>query len=225
MNLWPCLALLLQFAITANANTEKIVFSAPPTSSIPDAGPSFNNLDLYSLSPERLSVRLALPVAFPEDPLPKGLDSWYLLESLHPGQRYEVRICWAAIQPTAFTIDTFEPQQVFDTPHLITSLAAYSEAHALPASAKIKPRTPGSQQSLLFLRVQSAADYYTTNETLMLHPPLVDVDIILDPYLGNIFPQSLLPTGVYIIVLAAGSWWLSGAIWKRLFSAPKQHTD
>jgi hypothetical protein len=50
----------------------------------------------------------------------------------------------------------------------------------------------------------------------MQHPPKVSVDIILDPYLANIFPASLLPTAAYIIVLAIGAWYLSGVIWQRL---------
>lgn len=83
-----------------------------------------------------------------------------------------------------------------------------------------------TQESFLFLRVQAAADFFTTNKTLMLQPPAADVDLILDPYLGNIFPRSLVPTAVYITLLALSAWYLSGIVWRILASpATKQHTD
>ena len=84
-----------------------------------------------------------------------------------------------------------------------------------------------TNQSVLFLHIRSAADFFTTNQTLMHTPPPVDVDIILDPYLSNIFPQSLVPTGIYITITAIAAWLISGAIWKRLFSTlqAKQHSN
>ncbi|KAK4550612.1 hypothetical protein LTR36_000191 [Oleoguttula mirabilis] len=210
---------------TADANTEKTIFVAPPPTTTPDAGPSFDNLNLFSLSPLQLSLRLPLPVAFPSDEQPRGIDSWYLLQGLTEAQRYEVRICWAAVQPTTFCLDVYNITHVFDTPDLITSLAVYSEARVRQHLPDTEDTVSADKQSVLFLRVQSAADFFTTNTTLMNSPPDVNVDIILDPYLANIFPQSLVPTGGYIIVLAIGSWLLSGIIWKRLFSGPKQHVD
>lgn len=63
--------------------------------------------------------------------------------------------------------------------------------------------------STLFLRVFAAADYYTTNKTLMEQVPPVYVDIILDPFIFNIFPRSLVPTAAYIILIAIGSWYLA----------------
>lgn len=47
------------------------------------------------------------------------------------------------------------------------------------------------------------------NQSMMENPPPVFVDIILDPYLFNIFPRSLLPTAMYIIILAIGGWYLA----------------
>lgn len=53
-----------------------------------------------------------------------------------------------------------------------------------------------------------------------------DFDLVLDPYLLNILPQSLLPTATYILLLAIGSWFLSGVAWKKLQSfVQKQHVD
>ena len=46
---------------------------------------------------------------------------------------------------------------------------------------------------MLFLRVRAAADFFTTNKELMSSPPPVDVDLILDPYVSNVFPRSLGP--------------------------------
>lgn len=66
--------------------------------------------------------------------------------------------------------------------------------------------------STLFLHVQAAADYYTMNQTLMHHVEPVLVDIILDPFVFNVFPRSLIPTGAYITILAIGSWFLSKKI-------------
>jgi hypothetical protein len=39
------------------------------------------------------------------------------------------------------------------------------------------PVAPSAAQSVLFLRIQAAASYYSTNRTLMEHPEPVDVDI------------------------------------------------
>ena len=60
----------------------------------------------------------------------------------------------------------------------------------------------------------------------MQQPEPVDVDIILDPYLANVFPASLLPTAAYILVLAVGAWFLSGKIWLLLKPEEiKSHVD
>jgi hypothetical protein len=61
----------------------------------------------------------------------------------------------------------------------------------------------------------------------MRHPQPVDVDIILDPYLANIFPASLLPTAIYIVVLAILALYISRWVWHslQLQSSIKQHTD
>ena len=74
-------------------------------------------------------------------------------------------------------------------------------------------------QSVLFLRIQAAASYYTTNRALMERPEPVDVDIILDPFLLNILPQSLVPVAIYITAVAVGAWFLSGYIYRWLVTA------
>lgn len=121
-------------------------------------------------------------------------------------------------------METYELSKVFDTPALITSLATYAESRQLPpdqlgteqpdvhSSTMRKSGSTAEELSLLLLHVQSAASYYTTNKTLMHDPPPVLVDLILDPFLFNVLPRSLLPTAAYIVILAIGSWFLSQVI-------------
>jgi hypothetical protein len=77
------------------------------------------------------------------------------------------------------------------------------------SAADMKSKATLEESSMLFLHVLAAADYYTMNETLMEEVPPVFVDIILDPYILNVFPRSLIPTASYIIILAVGSWFFS----------------
>jgi hypothetical protein len=55
------------------------------------------------------------------------------------------------------------------------------------------------------------------DKTLMNEVPPVFVDIILDPFIFNILPRSLLPTVGFIIVVAVVSWFLAQriSIWVR----------
>ena len=39
---------------------------------------------------------------------------------------------------------------------------------------------------------------------------------VLDPYLLNIFPRSLGPTAVYIVIVAIISWYVAGFVWRWL---------
>jgi hypothetical protein len=95
MLLLPILSFIC-LAVPAIANVEKTIFTAPDSTSFGDARPNLIDLRLNILSSQRLSVRTVLPVIFPTEKHPRGLSSWYILDSLRPGQRYEVRICWAA---------------------------------------------------------------------------------------------------------------------------------
>jgi len=52
--------------------------------------------------------------------------------------------------------------------------------------------------------------------------------VVLDPYVFNIFPQSLLPTAFYITIVAILSWYLSDYIYawlNRVASQGKLHTE
>ena len=109
----------------------------------------------------------------------------------------------------------YEISEVFDTPELIQALAAYAEEpnRKRPEPSRSSKR---SRESVLFLRVRAAADFFTTNKELMSSPPPVDVDLILDPYVFNVFPRSLGPTAAYIVALSFVAWFVSGAVWKFL---------
>lgn len=83
-------------AWTVNANVEKTIFLGPSAVTLPDVRPSLDDLHLHSLSILEPILPTQLSVQFPSDTSPHGLESWYLLSSLEPGRRYEVRICWPA---------------------------------------------------------------------------------------------------------------------------------
>jgi hypothetical protein len=217
---------------SVNANVEKVIFLAPSPESIPNAPVSLADLRVRSLYPPAhtlISTRLA--PAFPTDTAPHGLESWYLLRRLEAGRRYEVRICWPATQPTDFWLNTYTLNHVFETPDLVASLAinelgdklSWASAGYLPESNSAAP------ESLLLLRIQSAASFYSSNRTLMSNPPLVDVDIILDPFILNVLPQSLGLPALYIAIVAIGAWILSGVVYRWLLSiaqdSSKPHTE
>lgn len=81
---------------TAFANVEKTIFIAPSALTIPLDHPTFENLQLQTLSPENSTIRAQLHSEFPSDNTPLGPASWFILSGLTEGQRYEVRVCWAA---------------------------------------------------------------------------------------------------------------------------------
>lgn len=84
---------------TALANVEKTIFLAPPPSPLSSStniNPDLSDLGLDLLSPENPILRTKLNASFPSTAQPYGTESWFLLEGLNPGQRYEVRVCWLA---------------------------------------------------------------------------------------------------------------------------------
>lgn len=226
MNLLACVnSLFALLAATVSANTEKVIFLAPSPQTLPDLPYPLDRLGSDTLTPSNLSVRKSLPVAFPTIEDLYTVESWYLLRSLNPGQRYEVRICWAAIQPTEFRLEVFSINEILENPDLLQGAAKSSQRHQETSEASTADT---GAESVFSLRIQAAAAFFTTNQTLMQHPPPVNVDIILDPYLANIFPSSLLPTAGYICCLAVIGWYISGIIWSFLqstVSTGKIHTD
>jgi hypothetical protein len=232
MRVVAALLCIVSQAWTVNANVEKTIFLGPSAVTFPDARPSLDDLHLRSISSREPVLATRLSVQFPSGPKPHGLDSWYILSDLEADRRYEVRVCWPATSPTDFWLDTYAVTQVFDTPGLISSLANFSENLSANGRQDVlkKQTTLGGAQSILFLRVQAAASYYSTNRSLMEHPPPVDVDIILDPFLLNVLPHSLVPVAIYITAVAVGAWFVSGYIYRWLLSfveeaSEKSHAD
>ncbi|KAL5352754.1 hypothetical protein ACLOAV_002702 [Pseudogymnoascus australis] len=209
MKLYSIISVFLTICTqTAIANVEKTIFIAPSALTIPLDHPTFENLQLQTLSPENSTIRTQLRSEFPSDTYPRGPASWFLLSDLTEGQRYE--------KPTSFHLETYEVADVFKTPSLIMSLAEYSETQQRnPASvgdsikSAIQPATGTTDQSLLLLSISVAADYYTTDAYLMENPSPVFVDVILDPFILNVFPRSLVPTAGYITIVAIGSFFLA----------------
>ncbi|KAL2412443.1 hypothetical protein ABEF92_008890 [Exophiala dermatitidis] len=202
------------------ANVEKIIFLAP-SAEPPPADASIDNLLLAPLSEQFSSVRTQVNASFPTPDSPKGTENWFLLEGLVPGRRYEVRICWLATQPTSFWLYTYKVAEVFEDPALLTSLSAYAYARHEQLwaediqrlqSRKVDRNLGSTESTFLFLQVFAAADYFSLNRTLMDSVPPVAVDVILDPCLLNILPKSLLPTGLYLLVIACVAWFVSGRV-------------
>lgn len=100
--IWALLALC---ATIAQANVEKTIFLAPTGTTVPSGEPDIDDLGLERLSPESPVVRTRLNATFPSNDAPEGTDSWFFLENLIPGQRYEVRICWLATVCLVTSID------------------------------------------------------------------------------------------------------------------------
>ncbi|EMD87627.1 hypothetical protein COCC4DRAFT_193000 [Bipolaris maydis ATCC 48331] len=216
-------------AWTVNANVEKTIFLGPRAAALSNALPSIDTLASSALSPASSILSTRIPVEFPTESAPRGLESWHLVRRLDHGRRYEVRVCWPATQPTDFWLDTYTLGHVLNTPGLKASLVRYSQQDQLD-DHKGTGADLNAPESALLLRLQAAASYYSTNRTLMLHPPPVDVDIILDPFLLNVFPQSLGPVAVYITLVAVFAYLFSGYIFRWLLSvaaepSSKPHTD
>jgi hypothetical protein len=96
-------------AWTVNANVEKTIFLGPDAATLPDARPSLDDLRLHTLSHARTILPTQLPVQFPSKSAPHGQESWYLLQHLEAGRRYEVRVCWPA------TVSARQPRQTIPT--------------------------------------------------------------------------------------------------------------
>lgn len=114
----------------------------------------------------------------------------------------------------------------FSDASLISSLSAYSYLRHDQLSSKdvqaLKDRLPKHDlkpdTTFLFLQIFAAADYFSLNQTLMDVVPPVAIDLILDPYVFNIFPKSLIPTGLYLGLIGIFAWFASSWILRQLFA-------
>lgn len=96
MFLSSCLLILALQATTVLGNTEKVIFLGPASFQVPTEHPTIEDLHLEVLTPQRLSLRTHIKAQFPTDSEKYGLATWLVLDQLQEGQRYEVRVCWAA---------------------------------------------------------------------------------------------------------------------------------
>jgi hypothetical protein len=96
MRLSAGLLCIVTQAWTVNANVEKTIFLGPNPVTLSNVRPGLDHLGLHYLSPDLTILPIRVPVQFPTESVPRGLESWYLLRRLEDGRRYEVRICWPA---------------------------------------------------------------------------------------------------------------------------------
>ena len=82
------------------ANTEKIIFTSHSDDFSENVFTTLGGLQLPSISDNNRVVRDQLPVEFTTEKGAFGKQSWYLLDGLEEGRRYEIRVCWAAIVNT-----------------------------------------------------------------------------------------------------------------------------
>jgi hypothetical protein len=97
---------LLMKAALAVANVEKTIFLGPAPVPVPQQPPTLSDLNLHTLTPGNNSIRTRLDREFPgiieeTGDESRGVETWWLLDDLTEGQRYEVRVCWAAIVSTS----------------------------------------------------------------------------------------------------------------------------
>lgn len=97
---------LLTKAALAVANVEKTIFLGPAPVPVPQQPPTLSDLNLHTLTPGNNSIRTRVDREFPgiteeTGDEGRGVETWWLLDDLTEGQRYEVRVCWAAIVSTA----------------------------------------------------------------------------------------------------------------------------
>ena len=83
-------------------------------------------------------------------------------------------------QPTAFDLSTFTADDIFHTDGLMTELNAYATLQQGPPCA-VNPDPRHLKTTLSYitivLRVYAAADFYSSNSTLMSNPPDVLIDL------------------------------------------------
>lgn len=92
---------LIWTAITV-ANVEKTIFLAPEAVNVPQDQLNLDQLQLEILNPTAPTLHRQLRAAFPTPTEPEGPTTWFLLDSLKPYQRFEIRICWLATVRTTF---------------------------------------------------------------------------------------------------------------------------
>ncbi|OAQ74321.1 GPI-Mannosyltransferase II co-activator domain-containing protein [Pochonia chlamydosporia 170] len=215
-------------------NVEKVIFTGPSAPSVKaTTNPTLESLNINTLTHDDLSVRTNLSRIFASEQTDfRGQSSWLLLTNLTENQRYELRVCWSALvstletvilfhmnkvdglcvvrahtlnqEPTRFDMEAYTPDRVLENPKLLQSLNTYVASLQHDQGTRKTTKLPKSPS--LLVEIHSAADYFTDNKELMANPSPVLVDLILDPFLFNVLPESLLPTVGYLGLLGIMTW-------------------
>lgn len=111
-------------------------------------------------------------------------------------------------EPTRFDMEAYTIDTVLESPQLLKSLNTYAASRHDDRGAKTHVVLPDNLSALL-VEIHAAADYFTDDKELMSNPPPVLVDLILDPFLFNVIPQSLLPTIGYLGLLGITTWFVA----------------
>jgi hypothetical protein len=103
------------------------------------------------------------------------------------------------------------------------AVAARRSSHS--SIGKDGSNSDSKRGSLLLLRVVAAADYHSHDPALMQNPQPVLVDLILDPYVLNVIPRSLLPTIGYLVCVGFVTWLVAGRITSMMRSIAGTEPD
>ena len=140
------LVLLPLFPLLISANTEKTIVLAPSPVLIPALTPHLDDLGLQGLSPSSSYLRTQVNASFPnthDDTTDgdSGTDTWYFLENLTPGQRYEVRLCWLATVLSSLSIPSKNQTKPNQTNHQTksTSNQPYSPSQSTTRTQQSPP--------------------------------------------------------------------------------------
>ncbi|PWW72681.1 hypothetical protein C7212DRAFT_226101, partial [Tuber magnatum] len=114
------------------------------------------------------------------------------------------------------TLNIYTASQLLDKPPLLANMTAYSsrQLSLSPINELSVPST--APRSVLYLVIQAKADYYTHEKHRMETPDPVEVEIILDPFILNVLPESLLPIVITIVLIALSAFWASGRVYNAL---------
>lgn len=115
-------------------------------------------------------------------------------------------------------MDVYELDTVWDTPELVQSLADYAYSRQSSTDSQEDREEGERSASVLLLQIKASADYFTDDAALMRDPPPVLVDLILDPYLYNLIPRSLVPTIGFLVLVGLVAWFVARSVASKLQS-------
>lgn len=147
----------------AIANVEKEIFLGPKASNGVHSLKNLYNGLPHLVASEHCrncrAIRTVLNTSFHEG----GEEHWIVIDGLKEGSRYEVRICWAATQPTAFDLKLYSLEEVEAHSPLLTKIQKHASAVALQDSIN-------THGSILLLRIKAKAAYVSSSKYRMENP-------------------------------------------------------